>query len=103
VLTEEESADYQAPSTLAVFNRRDLAIWDYDSVWDDTNQEIGNASSGRATSVQDSKRRLFEVLGTLKASLPTTTPTHAGSTFRSSRTRKAANAKRKAKTTPKRR
>lgn len=74
-----------------VFLRHELAIWDYDSVWDYRTTEI------RTTSVLDSKRKLSSLLSTLKT-LPTNkTEAKPGpeQSFTSSRGRKSAGKEKK--------
>jgi dsDNA-specific endonuclease/ATPase MutS2 len=74
-----------------VFLRHELAIWDYDSVWDYKTTET------RTTSVLDSKRKLGSLLSTLKT-LPTN-KTEAKpcpqQSFTSSRGRKSAGKQKK--------
>jgi dsDNA-specific endonuclease/ATPase MutS2 len=75
-----------------IVHRHELAIWDYDSVWED---EEGNALVS-ATSVPDSRRRLNSLLSTLKTESPTFTRSgekkiKVDTAFSSSRARKAAN------------
>jgi DNA mismatch repair protein MutS2 len=76
-----------------VFKRYELAIWDFDSVWDESEDDMP-----KFTSIKDTKRRLNDVLSTLKtgptSSQPRTTESSvAQSTFSSSRQRKAAKQK----------
>jgi dsDNA-specific endonuclease/ATPase MutS2 len=75
-----------------IVQRHDLAIWDYDSVWD---YEVKIDAPVTATSVSDSKRRLNSALSTLKTESSLTTKSSLTkssetSSFTSSRERKAS-------------
>jgi len=75
------------PDTVIV-KRTQVAIWDYDSVWeDDSFCDIS------VTSVKDSKRKLNDILSTIKTTSPSIQKAVSApkiSTFSSSRERKAA-------------
>jgi len=81
--------------TPLILKRFQVAIWDYDSIWADDNNTNGGT---RVTSVNDSKRRLNDILLNIKKSNPTRVPTndHDSSSssnqkcFTSSRERKAS-------------
>lgn len=79
-----------------IMQRHELAIWDYDSIWEGEDYDIGPAV--KATSVPDSKRRLSSILSTLKSdttSIQSPSERTKGSkikkSFASARARKAAN------------
>jgi hypothetical protein len=84
-----------ATSSPLVFKRYELAIWDFDSVWD----YGGDADMPSYTSIKDSKRQLNDVLSRIKTDASssqarrTGKPVVAESTFTSSRQRKASNKK----------
>jgi DNA mismatch repair protein MutS2 len=83
---------YPTLSDPIVFQRHELAIWDYASVWE------GDVIEGSTfTSVPDSRRKLSSLLSTLKTNKATSTlergndkSKRADDSFRSSRARKAA-------------
>lgn len=87
--------DYDVELKPLVFKRYQLAVWDYDSVWDafDGDNDI------RLTSVPDAKQRLDEVLLSLSSAKTWPPPSAAAksaskpSLFTSSRERKAAKKK----------
>lgn len=77
------------PASPVVFKRFELAIWDFDSVWD-----YGDGDLPGYTSIKDSKRQLNDVLSRIKADTPSSQarvgkPAQAESMFTSSRQRKA--------------
>jgi dsDNA-specific endonuclease/ATPase MutS2 len=83
---------YPALCEPIVFQRHELAIWDYASVWED---DVIKGST--FTSVPDSRRKLSSLLSTLKTKEVTSTvergndkSKRADDSFRSSRARKAA-------------
>lgn len=99
-----------------ILKRYQIAIWDYDSMWDE-DSDSGSAPGGaQATSVKDSKRRLNDILVNIKSSPPSRNPAKSGTSssssssssdsdqkqFTSSRDRKAS-AKKSAKSTKKQR
>lgn len=76
-----------------IFKRFQLAIWDYDSMWEESDSMID------AKSIPDSRRRLNEALSSLSSTSTQLTKTGAagssvGPAFKSSRERKAAKPKR---------
>ena len=78
-------------NNVRVFERHELAMWDYDSVWDYNMDD----TSSSAKSIPDSKRKLSSLLSTLKT-LSSGGPSGVATTkksFTSSRQRKAAGKK----------
>ena len=55
-----------------VFLRYELAVWDYESIWE-SEDNSGDLRTGASTSISDSKRRLNSVLASLKSSASSTT------------------------------
>lgn len=102
-----EELDQNSMPRSLVFKRFEVAIWDYDSVW-----EIDSAPSP-VTSIRESQRKLFEVLSTVKSASSTKHITKStGSSgrdksrkksFISARQRKAASREVKGKKSGKRR
>ena len=76
--------------TTATFKRYELAFWDYDSVLDTRSDNAG------VKSLQDSKRRLHDILSNIRSSAPTQSTMvtanceNPGNKFKSSRERKAS-------------
>jgi len=93
-----------SPRNIHSFQRHQLAVWDYESVWDE-NDAGSTVYAADSKSVQDSKRRLSSLLSTLKTqeALPSrskdgaTAPTTKSSSFTSSHERKAAGKRKKKK------
>jgi hypothetical protein len=85
---------YSESTRPVVFKRYELAIWDFDSVWD-----YGDGDDSSYTSVKDSKRQLNDVLSRIKTETPSSQtragkPAKAEAEFTSSRQRKAQKKKR---------
>jgi len=74
----ENSGEIPMASAL-LLKRYQVAVWDYDSVWDEAKGE----SKQRVTSVSDTKRRLYDVLASLSTPNPATS-SRRSSTDRSS-------------------
>lgn len=95
---EADSFSFSIGKTL-ILKRSQIAVWDYDSVWED--DSLGGAdwaSDVRATNVKDSNRKLNDILSTIKTKSSSPPGKKLGSTvsakrtgsFSSSRERKAA-------------
>ena len=86
------SGDQPEKKKPLILKRSQIAIWDYDSVWGDFDESLSDNFS--ATGVKESKRRLNDVLSSLKTSSSKSPTEDAKSmpskTFSSSRERKAA-------------
>ena len=88
---DDASSDPTVERKPLIFQRHELAIWDYDSVWEDD-----AAMTSSATSVPDSKRKLNSLLSSLNSnSSPTNERTgekkpKTKKSFLSARARKAA-------------
>ena len=82
------------PRQVIQLQRHQVAIWDYDSVFDDWDKDV-NAGSSR----EDSKRRLNGILSTLTATANSQTkppqPTSTSQAYTSSRERKAGKKRKK--------
>ena len=99
----ESSADKKP----LILKRSQIAIWDYDSMWDE--DDGGGSMTGiQTTSVNDSKRRLHDILLDIKSSSTSSPKRSANSpdsgssgqqAFTSARQRKAASKKKSAKST----
>lgn len=95
---EPSPSDKSMDDRTIPFKRYQLAVWDYDSVWEIDCETAAN--DGPTTSIQDTRRRLFDVLASIRSSSGTSevkskkdNPT--GNAYQSSRKRKASKPLRK--------
>jgi len=82
--------DESTSNSSLVFKRYQLAIWDYDSVWEEDVDEARQSQVRRVTSVPDSKRRLYDVLSSLKTSSPASSPADGNTSKKAAKNKPSA-------------